>query len=102
MNYLVLCFGVYTGLYMRKFDEDRMAVRTIVQNARSLKRNLGMSFNRVIRKKKEDMTINTESDKINKVSKTIGETFDKLSESMLIDGLYKNLNDLKDSITGDK
>lgn len=101
MSYLVFCFGVYTGLYMRKFDFDQRSIRKIVQSTRATKEEIKSSFNRVIWNKREQVHFNVDREdktRFETFYKRFGEGFDYCTNAILTKGLYQVYEDIKDNV----
>ena len=90
MGYFFYAGGVYAGLWMRKYDQDTGRITEMVYNARKMRGDVYDCFTGVFFNwKKTDLPEGMISvSEANLIQKTVGTWFDKLTLSLLIDGLY--------------
>lgn len=100
MRYWVYVAGVYTGLWMRQYDEDQRRVIQMVCSARNFRGDLYDAFTNVF--------LNWEKTPIpsgsiiikepNAIQRTVGKWFDNLTTKYLVHGLY-NFEDIEIQVT---
>lgn len=93
MSYVILCLGVYTGLYIRKYDSDQESIKSAVSSARNMRKKMVKSFKSTVWDKWDLFQLEMDS---KKYSETIGGFFDEYSVKFLTDGLYKMFEEIQD------
>lgn len=112
MSYFVLCLGVYTGLYIRKFESSREAVENTVQNARNMRGFLLKNFKKTF-KRAAEYTQNklSEEDTFKDLEKNgliknflnrLDSTDWSWEKNEVIPGLTKNFDSLASLIKGER